>query len=170
MYDLHLQGAGPLINRLSRFDRDVYLILQREVRAATEDVKTEAARLLPTGNALANWGRWSVGTGSYGTVGAVTLVAGTRELSYEAGRVRGSLKTQARKTKTGIVGRVLLADAAGAIFTTAGGKTSTPFTRSLIDRHGSTYPRALGPAWTAKGPAAGDRIDRAIEAAASSVT
>lgn len=165
-----MQGAGPLVNRLARFDRDVYLILRREVRAATEDVKTEAARLLPTGNPLSNWGQWSVGTGRNGQVGAVTLIAGTRDLSYDDGRVRGSLAVQVRKTKTGIFGRVLLKDAAGAIFTTAGGRTpASVFNRNLIDRHGSTFPRALGPAWTAKAPEAGDRIDRALERAQEAV-
>lgn len=164
-----MQGAGPLVNRLSRFDKDAYKILQREVRAAANEVKDEAARLLPTGNALSNWGAWSVGTGRNGQVGAVTLLAGTRDLGYDEAKVRGSLKTQVRKTKTGIVGKVILGDAAGAIFSTAGGRTSSTFTRNLIGKHGSTYPRALGPAWASKGPAAGDRIDRAIEAAAATI-
>ena len=61
-----MQGAGPLVNRLARFDRDVYLILRREVKAATEDVKTEAEKLLPAGNTLANWGQWNIEKGSSG--------------------------------------------------------------------------------------------------------
>ncbi|AEI71160.1 hypothetical protein [EBPR siphovirus 6] len=170
MYDLHMQGAGPLVNRLARFDRDVYLILRREVKAATEDVKTEAAKLLPTGNPLANWGQWNIETGRSGRRGVVTLVTSSRDLSFDDSRVRGSLAVQVRKTKTGIFGRVLLKDAAGAIFTTAGGRTpGSVFNRNLIDRHGSTFPRALGPAWTAKAPEAGDRIDRALERAQEAV-
>ena len=169
-YNLAMQGAGPLVNRLSRFDKDAYKILQREVRAAANEVKDEAARLLPTGDALSNWGAWSTPTGRNGQVGAVTLIAGTRDLGYDEAKVRGSLKTQVRKTKTGIVGKVILGDAAGAIFSTAGGRTpGSVFNRNLIGKHGSTYPRALGPAWASKGPAAGDRIDRAIEAAAATI-
>lgn len=164
-----MQGAGPLVNRLSRFDRDIYLILQREVRAAAGLVRDKAANFLPSGNALSNWGQWSVGTGRNDQVGAVTLQAGTQDLTFNASRVQASLKAQARKTRTGIVGRVVLSDPAGVFFATTGKTAHTRFTRNLIDRYGENYPRALGRAWEMKAPEAGDRIDRALERAQEAV-
>lgn len=158
--DLRIEGAGELVNRLSRFDKDVYTILLREVREAVDEVADEAKREVPD-PPLRNWGKWT---------------KGGRDLSFDASTVRSSIKRGARKSTirkggtTGVVGWVGIRSAGGAIFTLAGGakrraSTNSRFVQNIRTKWAERYPRILGPAWHAKGGIAGDRIDAALERA-----
>ena len=52
MYNLEVEGAGPLVNRLAKFDKAIYSILKREIREATTEVKNFAESLEPASGAL----------------------------------------------------------------------------------------------------------------------
>ena len=158
--DLKVEGAGELVNRLYRFDRDVYTILLREVRSAV-DVVADEAKVQTPDQALSGWGKWS---------------SGSRDLGYESGSVRSSIKRGARKSSvrkggtTGVVGWVGIRSAGGAIFTLAGGakrrpSTNSRFVKAIRAKWDEAYPRILGPAWHAKAHVAGDQIDAALERA-----
>lgn len=172
-----VENVGPLVNRLQKFDKDVYKILQREIKAGAEVVADDARTRVPE-PALSGWGIWSLATGSAGTRGAVTLVTGSRDLSFDGPRVRTSIKPSVRATRrrgrgtTGIVGRVAIGNAGGAIWSLAGSKsTGSWFTRNLNRKFGEgPWPRALTPALYAKGPQAIAKIDAAIQRAADAVT
>lgn len=172
-----VENVGPLINRLQKFDKDVYKILQREIKEGAEIVAADARTRVPE-PALSGWGAWNLTTGTTGSVGAVTLTEGNRDLSYIGSRVRSSIKPSARATRrrgrgtVGIVGRVTIGNAGGAIWSLAGSKTTGSwFTRNLNRKFGEgTWPRALTPALYAKGPQAIAKIDAAIGRAADAVT
>lgn len=173
--DLKVEGAGELVNRLYRFDRDVYTILLREVRSAV-DVVADEAKVQTPDQALSNWGKWDVTTGRNRSVGSITQVTGSRDLSFDSSTVRSSIKRGARKSNvrrggtTGVVGWVGIRSAGGAIFTLAGGakrrpSTNSRFVKAIRAKWGEKYPRILGPAWHAKAHVAGDQIDAALERA-----
>lgn len=173
-----VENAGALINRLQRFDKDVYRVLQREIKQAAEVVAADARNRIPTGTALSGWGVWNMTTGRSGSVGAVTMVTGSRDLGFDGTSVRSSVKPSVRATRrrgvgtTGIVGRVTMGSAGGSIWSLAGSRsTDTPFTRNLNRKFGdSQWPRALTPALYEKGPQAAERIESAIQRAADAVT
>lgn len=172
--DVEVEGVGPLVNRLMRFDKGVYKILRTEVKAGADLIAQDAKKEI-IGPALSGWGKWVVATGSSGRVGAVTMVQGTRDLSYAPAAVRASIKPRAKVSRrrgkgvTGIVGQVRLMDPAGAIYSRAGAKTDSWFGRNLNREHGTQYPRALYPAWERQGPKAGRMIEAAIDRAAAAV-
>ena len=168
---LEVDGAGRLVDALSKFNKEIYKILQDEVRAGANLVAEDAKRRFP-GQPMSGWGPWNLTTGTTGSSGSITFETGSRDLSYESGTVKRSIRPGARKARVrgsgtvGIRGIVSIKSAGGAIFSTAGHATpSSPFNRTIIARYGSDYPRALKPALFAKGPEAGEMIDRALERA-----
>lgn len=172
-----VENIGPLINRMQRFDKDVYRILQREIRAGAQVVADDAKTRVPSGNALTKFGPWNLTTGRNATRGAVQMSTGSRDLGFDGSKVRRSIKPSARTVRrrgrgvTGIEGRVTLRDVGGAIWALAGSRTNSPFNRVLNARFGSSlWPRALTPALYAKGPQAAKNIDDAIQRAADAVT
>ena len=176
--DVDVDNVGPLINRLSRFDKDVYKILQREIKDAAEIVAADARRRVPE-TALSRWGPWNQTTGSNASIGVVRLATGNRDLGFESSRVRRGVKPSVRKTRargrgtTGISGRVTMGDAGGAIWSLAGSRnlSGSRFNQALNNRFGaSQWPRALTPALYDKAPEAMRRIDAAIQRAADAVT
>lgn len=175
--DVQVQNVGALVNRLQKFDKDVYRILQREIRQGASLVAEDAKKRTPDTTALSGWGVWNRTTGTTGSRGAVQMVTGSRDLGFDGSRARRSIKPSARLTRqrrgvTGIVGRVTFTDAGGAIWSLAGSGTSgSTFVRNLNDRYGgSRWPRALTPALYDKGPQAIAQIDAAIQRAAAAVT
>ena len=178
MYDLEVDGASDLINRISKFDKDVYRVLQKEVRGATQDVRDDAQSLEPAGKALfgtmdgeqisEGWGGWS---------------DNGRDLSFDGSEVglRSGMKVQVRKqTRAGVVGVVGKVVAprtpAAAIFLLAGSRNPQRrrgwggnFNAELNARYGTTFPRGLTTAWRRGYNTAAARIDRAIEAARNAI-
>lgn len=173
---VEVDGVPQLINRISKFDKDVYKILQREVRKALSGVAGHARANTPD-RALRGWGPWPVTTGRSAQVGTVTLVTGVRDLRFRGSDVRGGIVPQAVKRSTrGQVtkfsGRVITKTPAGAIFALAGSRNRSgdPFNSHLNRKHGTRWPRTLTDALYAEGPGARDAIIDAIEKAAKAVT
>lgn len=185
--DLKESGAGELVNRLSRFDREVYVILQREVREATRLVADDAKTRLPSdkvlhGGALRGevrskgWGPWAHGTGENRSFGAIQMVTGSDDRSYDYSAAVKSIKVGARKFRqsgsyVGIVGRVTMSQP-GAVLWALIGKTpnGSRFERAVIGNWPTdVYPRALTPARDKYGPRAGDMIDAALDRAKTSI-
>ena len=182
---LEVEGAGQLVDALSKFDKEIYKILQKEVRLAAGVVADETKRRTPSkvlfgtrpfGEPSAGWGKWSETRGRTGGFGSITFETSTRSLDWDEDRVDRSIKAGARKRRVrgagtvGIAGIVAINDPAGAIWSTAGaaspgGVNNRYFNPAIRARYGEDYPRALKPALFAKGPQAASEIDRALERA-----
>ena len=188
MYQLDVEGAGPLINRLAKFDKDVYRILQRDIRKATSKIRNKAQSYEPVAAALfgtmdgekvsGGWGVW-------------TSSRDGRDLGFDGTQdgLKSGMKVQVRQTRrrnigasgstvTGIVGKVVAPPSpAAAIFLLAGSRDGElrpgwggNFNAALNARYGTTFPRGMTAAWREEGPEAGKEIDRAIERAKEAVT
>jgi len=182
--NLHIENASDLINRISRFDKDIYKELQKQIRAVTTEVKNDAESLEPVGKALfgtmggdqvsEGWGGW-------------TARRDGRDLSFDGSDagLRGGMKVQVRKTTHrtsagnayGVVGKVLAPNnPAAAIFLLAGSKNPNRrpgwggnFNAELNRRFGTTFPRGLTTAWRRGYAGAAARIDAAVEAARAAI-
>lgn len=159
---VEVKGVPELINRISKFDKDVYQILTKEVRQALSAVANDAKARTPNGRAIKGWGPW-------------TAERDGRDLSFNGQHVRGGIVPQAvKRSKSGRVirfsGRVITKTPAGAIFALAGSVGSNQFESALNRKQGSSlWPRTLTPALYAKGPQAARDIEAAIQKAAASV-
>lgn len=170
---IEVKGAAAKIDQLFRFDKSARRAMQKGIRSASEAVRQDASSRMP-GLALDNWGLWN-NNGRY--------------VSYDQGAKRISVSVRSReregfrriKAKVGFSS----GNAAGAIFGLAGSQPGTKsrhpqgpirsrnFKAAMNRRHGGGYtvrnsqvwPRALTPAYYAKGPQARDEIGRAIEQA-----
>ena len=172
----HVDGVPELINRISKFDKEISKILNREVRQGADVVGAYARSLVPSGNALSNWGSYNEKTGRAGRVGVVSMSQGSRDLSFNGSSVARGIKPQTvnsrrRGTVVGYKARVVITTAPGAIWSLAGSKNrrGSTFGPNLNGAfRDSRWPRALTPALHAKGPQAArlieDAIDRAIAA------
>lgn len=173
-----VDGADLVIQRMYAFNKDVWKILQKEVREATDDIRQDAQQATPA-RALRKWGPWNLTTGRSGQVGVVTLVTGTRDLGFSGSEVAKSIKSQARSragrggADRSISGRVVIGSAAGAIFSLAGSKNRSgdPFNERLNAKYGNgPWPRLIGPAWTKNVDSARELIGAAVDRAAKEVT
>lgn len=158
---VEVKGVPELINRISKFDKDVYRILTKEVRQSLSSVAKDAIARTPNGRAIKGWGPW-------------TAARDGRDLSFNGQDVKRGIKPQAvKRSKSGRVvkfsGRVITKTPAGAIFALAGSKTGGQFEDALLRKHGNVWPRTLTPALYAKGPQAARDIEAAIQKAAASV-
>lgn len=173
--DLEVEGVNELVNRLAKFDKDIYKILTKEVREGLSDVASHARSLTPSGRALSGWGPWSLTTGQNAQVGSISLVTGSRDLGFNGSEVKRGIKPRAvRRSRRGKVtsfsGQVVTRTAAGAIYSLAGSKDNTDsFNRYLNIKRGRTFPRALTDARNAKGPDAAKAITEAVQRAAKAV-
>jgi len=160
---VEVKGVPELINQISKFDKDVYKILTKEVRKALTSVANDAKARTPNGRAIQGWGPW--------------IAAGTgRDLSFNGADVKRGIAPQAvkRSSRGRVVkfsGRVITRTPAGAIYALAGSKGSGQFEEALIrkTRTSKGWPRTLTPALYAKGPQAARDITAAIKRAAASV-
>jgi hypothetical protein len=158
--ELDVKGVAELVNRISKFDQDVYKILTKEVREGLTPIAQHARSNTPD-QPLSNWGSWTTSSG--------------RDLSFNGSKVRTGIKPQAVKRSsrgrvTRFSGRVVTNTPAGAIFSLAGSKSSGTFEDSLLARWGRTWPRTLADALYAEGPKAREAIEQAIDKAAAAVT
>jgi hypothetical protein len=159
---VEVKGVPELINQISKFDKDVYKILTKEVRQALTSVASDAKSRTPNGRAIKGWGPW--------------IAAGTgRDLSFNGSDVKRGIAPQAvkRSSRGRVVrfsGRVITRTPAGAIFALAGSKGKEQFERALNRRRTEgPWPRTLTPALYAKGPKAARGIEAAIKKAAANV-
>jgi hypothetical protein len=162
-------GAAQKIDQIFRFDKNAWKVMQAGVRAAGSAVQKDAQARMPS-IGLTKWGMWD---------------ADGRDLSYDAGqakritvsvRSREVLGFRRVKAKVGFAS----GNAAGAIFSLAGVNPGTTsrypqrsrnFKTAMNKEHGGavgmkrnqTWPRALTPAYYAKGPQAREQIGAAIE-------
>lgn len=175
---IKIDGTERILQRLYAFDRDVWKILQKEVREATDDIRKDAQAATPS-RALRKWGPWNVTTGRNESIGSVTLSTGSRDLGFYGPQVARSMKSQSRSragrggADRAIAGRVVIGDAAGAIFALAGSRNRSgdPFNDHLNRKHRSgPWPRLLGPAWTDNIDKARSLIKEAVDKAAREVT
>ncbi len=175
---IKIDGAERIIQRIYAFDKEVWKVLQKEIREASDEIRKEAQSSTPSVG-LGNWGPWSVATGRSGSAGSVTFSRGSRDISFFGSQVQRSIKSQARSragragADRSIAGRVVINDAAGAIFALAGSKNRSGhrFNDNLNTKHGAgPWPRLIGPAWTSNVDRVRDLIDAAIDKAAREVT
>jgi hypothetical protein len=179
MYEMDVEGTSDLINRISRFDKDVYRVLQGEIREITVTMKDEAQSMEPAGAALfgimegeqvsKGWGAW-------------TAQRDGRDLGLDSSSgLRTDMKVSVRKVTragaVGIVGKVIAPrNPAAAIFLLAGSKNPQRnkgwggnFNAELNDRFGRTFPRGMTTAWRRGYSIAADKIDAAIERARATI-
>jgi hypothetical protein len=159
---IEVKGVPELINQISKFDKEVYKILTKEVRQALSSVASDAKSRTPSGRAIKGWGPW-------------TAARDGRDLSFNGAVVKRGIMPQAvKRSKRGRVvkfsGRVITKTPAGAIFALAGSKGGGQFEDALVRGNGNVWPRTLTPALYAKGPQAARDIEAAIQKAAENVT
>jgi hypothetical protein len=150
-----VDGVGPFISRLEKFDKDVGKTLKAEMRAGSREV-SNAAKGRIGGLALSNWGPWN---------------HNGRDLSFERSKARGGYKVQTSRYRKRNVTVAFGYDvgqtsAGGAVFEGAG-KSDTNFTSNIVGKWGPR-PNARGgkrvllPAYYAGIGPATDRIEKAI--------
>jgi hypothetical protein len=172
-----VEGAARKIDLIFKFDKDLWKTMQKEVRSAGQSVQADASSRMPSAG-LTRWGVWFDAQSG-------------RDLSYNSGQAnRISVSVRSKETMgfRRIKAKVGFAsgNAAGAIFGLAGSVPGTKsiyparsqnFKNALNQQHGGsvstrrsqTWPRALTPAYYAKGPQAKERIGAAIERMISAV-
>jgi hypothetical protein len=160
---LEVKGVPELINQISKFDKEVYKILTKQVRLALSSVSKDAKARTPNGRAIKGWGPWIAARDG-------------RDLSFNGSDVKRGIMPQAvkRSSRGRVVkfsGRVITKTPAGAIFALAGSKGGgAQFEDKLNDKWGrNVWPRTLTPALYAKGPQAAREIEVAIKKAAADV-
>jgi hypothetical protein len=166
-----VQGAARKIDLIFRFDKDLWKQTQAEIRAAGQSVQADAVQRMPS-QPLSGWGPWFDRQRN-------------RDLTYvssSAKRISVSVRSKEKAGFRRVKAKVGFSsgNAAGAIFGLAGSVSGTKslfpersrnFKESLNRKHGGTmgarnsqmWPRALTPAYYAKGPQARERIGAAIE-------
>jgi hypothetical protein len=169
-----VEGAARKIDMIFRFDKELWKTTQKEVREAGRSVQSDAVSRMPA-MGLSRWGLWwEFGRG--------------RDLSYSNGgakRISVSVRSKEKSGFRRIKAKIGFSsgNAAGAIFGLAGSQSGTLSSHpagvirsknfktamnrahggSLGARRNQTWPRALTPAYYAKGPQAKQRIGAAIE-------
>lgn len=155
-FDVKTQGVDQLINRLKGFEPEVYKVLTKEIKAAADIVGKSARGMIPA-FPMRGWGPWDAG-----------------RLDFHGPAVAGSIKSTYRTRSIGgqryVMGLVNTSSAPGAIYALAGSKSNGPFSEQLNGMWGSSFPRALGPAWTMHVDEAREQIQDAIYRAAEKVT
>ena len=170
---LEVEGAGAFVDALSKFNKEVYAQLQKEVRKAAEIVRDDARRRTPAmvlfggGGRSAGWGKWSGRLDWNKSRADAAMKVGANKVRKRG--VRGSL---------GIVGRVYsdtrsLGGRTLWAFSSAGSKNpNSLFNRAITDKwgqlptiNGAQTTRTIGAALIEKGPQAGEQIDEALERA-----
>lgn len=163
-----VEGAAAKIDALFRFDKVVWAGIQKGVKEAAEAVAADArSRIFSYGVAS------STGQGGWG--GWIAKRDG-RDLSYDQAKIRSSIKPRFKsQSKSGfrvVKGQAVTTSPAAAIYMLAGSKnTSRHRFNTVINRqHGKgPWPRAMTPAYYAKGPEASRDIGALIEMAINDV-
>lgn len=155
-FDVKTQGVDQLINRLKGFEPEIYKAMQREIKAAADLIGSSARGLIPS-FPMDGWGPWEYG-----------------RLDFYGPQVAGTIKSRFRTRQTGgtayVMGIVDTKSAAGSVYALAGSKSSGQFSEYLNSKWGTTYPRAMGPAWTMHVDKAREAMQQAVNRAAGKVT
>jgi hypothetical protein len=160
---IKVEGTARRIEEIFRFDKELWKEIQAGVKDANELAVSAAKRRVPD-TALSNWDQW-------------TAVGSDRDLSYEATKVRGSIRGAFRsRRRSGF--RVISAvtqimNPAGAIFTLAGSRNRSgeafninvnrKFGGSVGARNNQSWPRILGPAWYESRDQVQEDVGNAVE-------
>lgn len=149
-------GEQRAVAVLKAFDKDVFKGIDKGLKQAGEVLRDEVRANTPTSGPLSGWGKWTATS-----VSRKTGVSSTRDLSYNATKVRTGIKvvtTQPKRTTEGGKFRVAVAtmSAAGAMYALAGsarkryGQESSYRGRSFVDnlnnRSGRKYARGMNEA------------------------
>jgi len=156
-FDVKTQGVPQLIDRLKGFEPEVYKILQQEIKAASDKVGASARGLLPGDFVVSGWGPWGAGEKDYYG-------------GHVAARVRPGMRTRRVGGQRYVMGIVTMNSVAGTLYALMGQKDSSRLAEEVKGRYGTSYPRALGPAWTMHVDEAREDIETAINKAAEAVT
>lgn len=165
---VEVTGAAAKIDALFRFDKDVWAGVQKGVKEAAESVAADARSRVPS------YGLGGTsGTGGWG--GWIAQKDG-RDLSYEQATIRKNVKTRFKsQMKSGVrvvKGQAINNSPAGAIYMLAGSKNRSGhrFNNVIKTQHSKgPWPRAMTPAYYAKGPQAAKDIGHIIEQAINNV-
>jgi hypothetical protein len=119
-----VEGIGPFLSRLEKFDKQVGQALKKEMRKGAAEVSTAARKRL-TGLPLSNWGAWN---------------HNGRDLGYGQAKARGGIKPQIsryrkRNTTVAVAYEVGQKNPGGAVFEGAGVGNS-PFVQNIVGRWG----------------------------------
>lgn len=169
--EVKVEGAARKIDLIFRFDKELWKKTQAEIRDAAREVQSDAVRRMPS-QPLSGWGPWF---DRQRNRDLTYTSAGAKRISVS---VRSKEKAGFRRIKAKV--GFSSGNAAGAIFGLAGSVPGTKslfpersrnFKQSLNRAHGGSmgarnnqmWPRALTPAYYAKGPQARELIAAAIE-------
>jgi hypothetical protein len=165
---VEVTGAAAKIDALFRFEKDVWKGIQKGVKEAAESVAADARSRVPSYGVSG-----TSGTGGWG--GWIAKRDG-RDLSYDQGKIRKNIKPRFKsEMKSGVrvvKGQAINNSPAGAIYMLAGSKNRSGhrFNNVINRQHGSgPWPRAMTPAYYAKGPQAAKDIGHLIEQAINNV-
>lgn len=165
---VEVKGAAAKIDALFRFDKVVWAGIQKGVKEAAESVAADARSRIPaygvrSSSGQGGWGRW-------------IATADGDDLSYDQSKIRSGIKPRFRSQyKNGlriVKGQAITTSPAAAIFMLAGSKNRSRhrFNTVINRQHGkSVWPRAMTPAFYAKGPQASRDIGALIEKAINDV-
>jgi hypothetical protein len=163
-----VEGAAAKIDAIFKFDKDVWKGIQKGVKEAAESVAADARNRVPT------YGVY--GTSGTGTWGGWIAKKDGRDLSYDQGKIRKGVKTKFKsQMKSGVrvvKGQAVNTTPAAAIYMLAGSKNRSGhrFNNVINTQHAKgPWPRAMTPAYYAKGPEASKDIGRLIEKAINNV-
>ena len=152
---VQVTGEQRAVAALKAFDKDVFKGIDKGLKQAGEVLRDEVRANTPTSGPLSNWGRWNA------TRTSKAGVSSTRDLSYNATKVRTGIKvvtSQPKRQTTGGKFRVAVAtmSPAGAMYSLAGsvrkryGQESSYRGRSFVDnlnnKSGKKYARGLNEA------------------------
>lgn len=152
---VRITGEQRAVAVLKAFDRDNFKVIDKGLKEAGEVLRDEVRSKTPTSSPLSGWGKWTA------TNVSRKGVARTRDLSYNATKVRTGIKvvtSQPKRETTGGKFRVAVAtmSPAGAMYALAGskkkryGEQSSYRGRSFVDnlnnKSGRKYARGLNEA------------------------
>ena len=177
--DMEIEGLTETLWRLRELDKNIYNTMVDELKAAGDDIESDARQIVPAGNALRNWGGWMSATSARSRNGVVTVSKRStlRPQPFESGAARAGIKTNVgRKFRKGrllsTAVTVQQMNVGGAIWELAGSDMSTNwgavggaalFRQNLNKKAGAgIWPRSLTPAWRENKDAAIDRIDEIV--------
>ena len=165
---VQVTGVATKIDAIFRFDKDLWKGIQRGVKDAAESVAADARRRVPSyglgsSSGQGGWGGW-------------IATKDGRDLSYDQAAIRKGIKTRFKSRYKGgfreVRGQAVNTSPAGAIFMLAGSKNVSKHRfNTAINRQQTAgpWPRALTPAYYAKGPQASVEIGRLIEQAINNI-
>lgn len=156
VFDVKTQGVPQLINRLQGFEKDVYRVLQRDIRDAADVIGASARSLLPPAEAARNWGPW--GAGQFDFYGP-----------HVASSIKPGVRTRSIGRQRYVMGIVTSKSTAFVKYAFIGRNDNSRLGSYIDGRWGTSYPRAIGPAWTMHVDKVRASIQDAINRAAEKV-